>query len=43
MLCAMRLALCLVAALVLGGCITSGTHTYPRCDRNGDEHERRAC
>jgi len=40
----MRLALCLLAALVLSGCITSGEgSTYPRCDRNGDEHERRAC
>jgi len=40
----MRLALCLLAALVLSGCITSGGGSAsPRCDRNGDEHERRAC
>ena len=40
----MRLAACFLAVLLLSGCITSGgDSTYPRCNRNGDEHERRAC
>ena len=40
----MRLALCFLAALVLTGCITSGdSSSFYRCDRNGDEHQRRAC
>jgi hypothetical protein len=46
MLAAMRLSLCLLIALVLSGCVTSGgeaTFDPNRCDRNGDESQRRAC
>lgn len=46
MLPAMRLSLCLLIVLLLGGCITSGgesTYSPNRCDRNGDESQRRAC
>jgi len=43
----MRRILCLVLALVLGACAgTSGgaiTYDPNRCDRNGDESQRRAC
>ena len=39
----MRLTLCLLAVLALSGCVTSGDSSYYRCDRNGDEHQRRAC
>jgi len=38
--------LCLLLALVLAGCAgTSGGSVYDptRCDRNGDESQRRAC
>jgi hypothetical protein len=41
----MRLTLYILATLLLSGCITSGGggSAYHRCDRNGDEHQRRAC
>ena len=46
MLARMRRTLCLLVVLVLGGC--AGTVNYVqvdpyRCDRNGDEAQRRAC
>jgi hypothetical protein len=46
MLSPMRLSICLLIVLVLGGCVTSGgssTYSPYRCDRNGDEAQRRAC
>jgi len=46
MLVRMRRILCLLIALVLVGCAgTSGGSTFDptRCDRNGDESQRRAC
>ena len=46
MLSPMRLSLCLLIVLVLGGCVTSGggaTYDPNCCDRNGDEAQRRAC
>jgi len=43
----MRWTLCLLLALVLGGCAgtSTGSSTYDpnRCDRSGDESQRRAC
>jgi len=41
----MRLSLCLLIALMLGGCAAGGSGGYSpdRCDRNGDELQRRSC
>jgi hypothetical protein len=47
MLARMRRTLCLLAAVVLlSACATGGVYVpYDpnRCDRSGDEHQRRAC
>jgi len=44
----MRLSLCLLIALMLGGCAAGGSgnsigYSPDRCDRNGDELQRRSC